>query len=92
MGCLLQFIAGSLTANFGPQAKKERAKYLELGWVYLLATEMHNTTVRVPYLEPGRAVAPAIIGENDSWKLVRDHAEQLLVRDIPRTQKAGETA
>lgn len=91
MGCLLQLTAGSLTGNFGPQAQKRARQLLELGWVYLLATDAHNTTVRVPDLGPGRAAAAAIIGEKDSWKLVRDHPQQLLVRDMSPTRKLSQT-
>lgn len=87
MGCLLQVTAGSLTGNFGPVAKQRAYQLLERGWIYLLATDAHNTTVRIPDLESGRAAAAAIVGDRSSWKLVRDHPNQLLAQvTVPTTQ------
>ena len=88
MGCLLQVTAGSLTGNFGPFAKKRALELLKRGWVFLLATDAHNTTVREPDLEPGRAIAETIIGARESWKLVSDNPVYILAGRTYQTQKA----
>jgi protein-tyrosine phosphatase len=72
MGCWLQVTAGSLTGNFGEPSRKRAVQLLERGWVNILASDAHNLDHRPPELEPGRRAAAAIVGEKESWKLVRD--------------------
>ena len=69
-GCLLQVTAGSLTGSFGEFARACATDLLSRGWVAVLASDAHNLAVRPPALEPGRAAAAAIVGENESWQLV----------------------
>jgi protein-tyrosine phosphatase len=45
---------------------------LERGWVHLLASDGHDMPGRMPQLQPGRAAAEAIVGEAESWRLVRE--------------------
>jgi protein-tyrosine phosphatase len=78
MGCLLQVTAGAVAGGFGPQARKRACQLLERGWVSFLASDAHNAQHRIPDLEPGRAAAAAIVGEEASWRLVRDNPRQIL--------------
>lgn len=73
MGCWLQVTAGSVTGNFGEPSRKRAVQLLERGWVSILASDAHNLEHRPPELEPGRRAAAAIVGEKESWKLVRDN-------------------
>lgn len=82
MGCLLQITAGALTGVFGYYAKRRARQLLKKGWVSFLGSDAHNTLRRIPNLEPGRKVAQAIIGEEASWKLVRDNPESILTGAI----------
>jgi protein-tyrosine phosphatase len=72
MGCWLQVTAGSVAGNFGETSRKRAVELLERGWVSILATDAHNLAHRPPELEPGRRAAAAVVGEKESWKLVRD--------------------
>jgi protein-tyrosine phosphatase len=72
MGCWLQVTAGAVAGNFGEPSRKRAVQLLERGWVTVLASDAHNLEHRPPELEPGRRAAAAIVGEEESWKLVRD--------------------
>ena len=78
LGCLLQVTAGAVAGGFGAQARKRARQLLERGWVSFLASDAHNTQHRIPDLEPGRAAAATIIGEDKSWRLVRENPRQIL--------------
>ena len=82
LGCLLQVTAGAVAGEFGPQAEQRAGQLLERGWVSFLASDAHNTRYRIPDLEPGRAAAAAIIGEAESWRLVRDNPRHILHEPI----------
>ncbi len=72
MGCWLQVTAGAVVGNFGEPSRKRAVELLERGWVSILASDAHNLEHRPPELEPGRRAAAAVVGEEASWKLVRD--------------------
>lgn len=72
MGCWLQVTAGAVAGNFGEPSRKRAVQLLERGWVTVLASDAHSLEHRPPELEPGRRAAAAVIGEEESWKLVRD--------------------
>ena len=78
LGCLLQVTAGAVAGSFGPQAQQRACQLLERGWVSFLASDAHNTDHRIPNLEPGRAAAATIVGEAESWRLVRDKPRRIL--------------
>ena len=72
MGCLLQLTAGSVAGHFGEHARQRAVDLLQRRWVTVLASDAHNMEHRPPELEPGRRAAELIIGEVESWKLVRE--------------------
>ena len=72
-GCLLQVTAGSIAGNFGEACQHRSRQMLELGWVTALASDAHNLNHRAPELEPGRLAAAKVVGEAQSWQLVRDN-------------------
>jgi protein-tyrosine phosphatase len=72
MGCLLQVTAGSVEGRFGEPARQRALDLLRRGWVSVLASDAHNLEHRPPELEPGRKAAAQIVGELESWKLVRE--------------------
>jgi len=76
-GCLLQITAGSLTGVFGDVARKRAVKLLENGSVTIIASDAHNLHSRLPEMEPGRKVAAGIVGEAESWALVRDRPAEI---------------
>lgn len=72
MGCWLQLTAGSVTGVFGPRCRERSRQLLERGWVNVLASDAHDMPARMPELEPGRAAAAEIVGDAESWRLVRE--------------------
>ena len=78
MGCMLQLTAGAVAGAFGEHSRRRAVDLLERGWVTLLASDAHNMEHRPPELEPGRLAAAAIVGEAESWKLVREAPLSLL--------------
>ena len=77
MGCLLQVTSGSVIGAFGPPARQRAHQLLQMGWVHILATDAHNINWRPPNLAEGRAEAAKIVGEEESWALVRDRPWQI---------------
>jgi len=72
-GCLLQLTASSIAGKFGEVCQQRSRQMLEQGWVTVLASDSHNLNYRVPELEPGRKAAAEVLGETESWQLVRDN-------------------
>lgn len=77
MGCLLQVTSGSVIGAFGPPAQQRAHELLEMGCVHILATDAHNINWRPPNLAEGREAAAMIVGEEESWAMVRDRPWQL---------------
>ena len=80
LGCLLQVTAGSVAGSFGQFARARAADLLERGWVTVLASDAHNIETRPPELEPGRLAAALIVGEQESWNLVRHRPAAIIGR------------
>jgi protein-tyrosine phosphatase len=78
MGCLLQVTAGAVVGAFGEQARIRAADLLARGWVTVLASDAHNMETRLPELEPGRLAAAVVVGEEESWKLVRTRPAEIV--------------
>ena len=83
MGCYLQVTAGAVAGKFGVLAQQCATQMLEKGWVTILASDAHNREYRPPALEPGRVAAAAIVGELESWRLVRDVPRQIIAHTYP---------
>jgi len=78
MGCMLQLTAGSVEGRFGEPARERAVDLLRRGWVSVLASDAHNLEHRPPELEPGRRAAEEIVGERESWRLVRETPRSIL--------------
>jgi protein-tyrosine phosphatase len=77
MGCLLQVTAGSVAGTFGPLVRDRAHEMLERAWVHVLASDAHDTRWRPPNLSLGRQAAAKLVGERESWALVKDRPWQL---------------
>ncbi|MCX7166521.1 MAG: capsular biosynthesis protein [Rhodocyclales bacterium] len=82
LGCLLQVTAGAVAGTFGEYAQVRAAELLARGWVTVLASDAHNMESRPPELEPGRAAAALIVGEEESWQLVRHRPAAIIGADL----------
>lgn len=74
-GCLVQLTADAVAGEFGPGCEARAIEFLEQGWVTVIASDAHDTTMRPPRLAPGLAVATRILGAE---------AAQMLVEGMPR--------
>lgn len=83
LGCLLQVTAGAVAGTFGEFARARAIDLLERGWVTVLASDAHNLDARPPELEPGRRAAAKIVGEEESWRLVRDRPAEIIGKSPP---------
>ena len=85
-GCLLQITAGSLSGVFGDVPKKRGIEMLKQGWVTIIASDAHNLHARLPEIEPGRAVAAKIVGEEESWCMVRHRPAEIACKHFNKTR------
>ena len=77
-GCLVQLTADAVAGEFGEQAAKRSAEFLEQGWVSVLASDAHDTVSRPPRIAPGRDAAARIVGDEEARKLVEDHPRRIV--------------
>jgi protein-tyrosine phosphatase len=72
-GALIQITASSLTGHFGMQARKHSIDLLKAKMVHFIASDSHNTDHRKPGLSSARLAVSTIVGEEESWEMVREH-------------------
>jgi protein-tyrosine phosphatase len=82
-GAWLQVTAGSLTGRFGSRPRYWGERLLGEGRVHVLATDSHGVKRRPPLLEEGRAVAERLVGQEESWHLVRTRPAGILIDSSP---------
>jgi protein-tyrosine phosphatase len=78
--------AASVAGDFGAAAQAVALQLLEQGVVSVLASDAHNLQHRQPNLEPGRAAAAQVLGEDASWRLVRDMPMSLVASQFQQFQ------
>ena len=61
-GVKTQVTAGSLTGEFGPQARQAAETFLHRNLVHFIATDAHNMTKRPPRVREARAVLEELVG------------------------------
>lgn len=77
-GCLLQLNAGSLTGLFGQRAKQTAEWLLLSGAAHFMGTDAHSSSGRKPELSRAVALASALIGKDEAWRLVDGNPRALL--------------
>lgn len=82
-GVWMQLTAASLTGRFGPKAKKWSERMLDDGLVHILASDGHGVEDRPPRMSSGRAAAALLVGEEESWHLVRTRPQAILDDTAP---------
>jgi protein-tyrosine phosphatase len=69
-GAWLQVTSGSLTGDFGSDARYWGEKLVDEGWVHILATDAHGVNSRRPELAKGRAAAARLVGDDEAGRMV----------------------
>lgn len=77
MGALLQINSGSLTGMFGRTVRKLAQYLLKMGWVHIIASDMHSFN-RGPELTPAVDAAAEVIGSAAARRLVTWNARIIL--------------
>ncbi|HJQ36559.1 MAG TPA: CpsB/CapC family capsule biosynthesis tyrosine phosphatase [Thermoanaerobaculia bacterium] len=62
-GAKTQVTAGSLTGEFGPEAKRASHEWIRSGLVHFIATDAHNTTRRPPRIASALATLRELAGD-----------------------------
>jgi protein-tyrosine phosphatase len=70
-GPLIQVTAGSLTGNFGAEARECALYLLKKGAVDFLATDAHSSNGRKPVLSEGLRIAEKIVGKKAAHRMVQ---------------------
>lgn len=94
-GCKAQLTAQSCSGDFGARMQHLSRRWLELGWVHLIASDAHRPVGRSPdTLAAGRASVAEWLGEDAATLLTCDNPRRLLngedlvsltPRETPRT-------
>ena len=69
-GVKTQVTSGSLTGEFGPQARQAAETFLRRNMVHFIATDAHNTTKRPPLVREPRAVLEELVGSQTADALM----------------------
>lgn len=77
-GALVQVTAGSLLGHFGRAAAAAAGRFLEKGWVHLLASDAHWARERVPRVAAGRDAAARVLGAARAQELVEANPRAVL--------------
>ncbi|MBS0319489.1 MAG: capsular biosynthesis protein [Proteobacteria bacterium] len=83
-GAWMQVTSGSLTGDFGPDARYWGERMVGDGYTHILATDAHGVRSRRPELAKGRAAAARLVGEQEATRLVVDRPGAILA-DTPPT-------
>lgn len=77
-GAWMQITAGSLTGRFGENAKRWGMRFLDEGYIHILATDAHNTRNRSPRLAEAYHVAEKRLGQEEAMRLVKERPLAML--------------
>ena len=83
-GTVVQIASGSLTGQFGDEAKKTAEQFILHGMAHVVASEMHaNKPPRSPILSDSFSVVAKLIGEKSSIDLFETNPKMLLEGRLP---------
>ena len=83
-GAVVQIASGSLTGQYGDEARKTAEQFILHGMAHVVASEMHaNTPPRSPILSDSFSVGTKLIGEKSSIDLFETNPRMLLEGRLP---------
>ncbi|MGL4232937.1 MAG: tyrosine-protein phosphatase [Casimicrobium sp.] len=86
-GAWLQVTAGALIGRFGRTAQYFSEKFLDEGYVAVLASDAHTVNKRAPQMAEARVVAANLVGAAEADRLVVDRP-RLVVENRPASEIA----
>ena len=97
VGVKMQVTTGSLTGEFGEEARTAATQWLRAGWVHFMATDAHNRARRPPRFRAAREIVAGLCGEPVARALFVDNPRAVVEGrglpydpDIPeRMEKQG---
>lgn len=84
-GAWMQVTSGSLTGDFGAEARYWGERMVSEGYVHILATDTHGVRSRRPELAKGRAAAARLVGEAEATRMVVERPAAILADQAPET-------
>jgi len=82
-GAWIQLTAGAVTGRFGRHAQYWSEKFLDDGFVHILATDAHDPGYRPPLLAEGRVVAEHYLGAAEAELLVTGRTQAVIENREP---------
>ena len=82
MGCVAQVTAGSLTGDFGREARAAAGLFLVNNLVHIIASDAHAPSGRMPILSRGVAAAAKIVGEPKALAMVNEVPRAILDNQV----------
>jgi protein-tyrosine phosphatase len=82
-GAWLQVTSGSLTGDFGSDARYWGERLVDEGWVHILATDAHGLRARRPELRKGVAAAARLVGDEEAQRMVELRPAAILADTAP---------
>ncbi|WP_020394917.1 tyrosine-protein phosphatase [Thiolinea disciformis] len=83
MGAWLQLTAGAITGHFGRTAKRFAERFLQDGYVHILATDSHGTDNRPAILSEGKQAAIQWVGTTEAEHLVYTRPQAIINNVAP---------
>ena len=86
-GMLVQISAGSLSDEFGPEARRAAENFIQNGLVHAVASDMHRPTrVRTPHLSTAFEQAVQLAGEEAARVLFEDNPRSIVDGRDPESE------
>ena len=86
LGAWLQITAGAVTGHFGRSAQKYAERFLEDGYVHILATDAHGTNKRPPVLSAGLNAVTRLLGDAVEARRMVIERPQAILDNTPADQ------
>lgn len=84
-GAWLQLTAGAIVGKFGRRARYWSERLLGEGWVHLVASDAHNTSMRSPCMSQAIPVLEKAVGAAETRRLLHDRPRAILDDADPAT-------
>jgi protein-tyrosine phosphatase len=77
-GAWLQVTAGAVLGRFGPNARRFAERFIDEGWVAVLASDAHTTSRRAPQMAEAGELAARRVGRDEAQRMVLARPQAVL--------------